>query len=109
MPEVGTAPPALGTNTKVAALPVFADWRSVTVMLNELSVTRSPIPGFANSNAFASVVVRIANAVEFTATTELPKVRPDIVTATPELPAIDPAFRVNMTDVPAAMGLDVKL
>ena len=54
-------------------------------------------------------MVRIANAVEFTATTELPKVRPDIVTVTPELPAIDPAFRVNMTDVPETMGLGEKL
>ena len=43
VPEVRTAPPALGTNTKVAALPVLADWRSATVMLNELSVTRSPM------------------------------------------------------------------
>ncbi len=47
--------------------------------------------------------------MEPTATTELPKVKPDIVTATSELPAIDPAFRVNMTDVPETMGLGEKL
>ena len=49
------------------------------------------------------------NAVELTATTELPKVKHAIVTVTPELPAIDPSFRVNMTDVPETMGPDAKL
>ncbi len=49
------------------------------------------------------------NAVELTATTELPKVKPDIVNVTPEPPEIDPAFNVNTTDVPETMGLDAKL
>ncbi len=54
-------------------------------------------------------MVFTVNTSELTATTELPKVKPDIVTTTPELSAIDPAIRVNMTDVPETMGLDEKL
>ncbi len=43
VPDVGTAPPAVGENANVTALPVLLLWRCATVMLKELNTTRSPM------------------------------------------------------------------
>ena len=43
VPEMGIEPPALGQNANVTELPDLLLWRSATVMLNDVNVTRSPM------------------------------------------------------------------